>query len=104
HLEGLTHEEAARRLGWPSGTVGVRLMRARELLRSRLERRGVAPAVALGAVLSADAAAAAVVPAGLVEATTRAVMQTVLGPAGTPAAALTKGVLRGLGLARLRTG
>ena len=28
-LEGLTHEVAARRLGCPTGTVGVRLMWAR---------------------------------------------------------------------------
>ena len=45
-LEGLTQEEAARQLGWPIGTVGVRLMRARERLRSRLTRRGLAPATA----------------------------------------------------------
>jgi hypothetical protein len=43
-LEGLTHEEAARRLGCPTGTVGVRLMRARERLRARLIRRGMTPA------------------------------------------------------------
>ena len=43
YLEGLTHAEAARQLGWPIGTVGVRLMRARERLRSRLTRRGMAP-------------------------------------------------------------
>ena len=42
YFEGLTHEEAARRLGWPIGTVGVRLMRARERLRGRLTRRGLA--------------------------------------------------------------
>ena len=43
-LEGRTHEEAARQLGWPIGTVGVRLMRARERLRDRLTRRGLSPA------------------------------------------------------------
>jgi len=43
YLEGLTNAEAASQLGWPIGTVGVRLMRARERLRSRLARRGVAP-------------------------------------------------------------
>ncbi len=42
-IEGLTHEEAARQLGWPMGTLGVRLMRARERLRARLTRRGLAP-------------------------------------------------------------
>jgi RNA polymerase sigma-70 factor (ECF subfamily) len=43
YLEGLTHEEVARQLGWPTGTVGVRLMRARERLRARLTRRGLSP-------------------------------------------------------------
>jgi len=41
HLQGLTHIEASRRLGWPIGTVKGRLVRARGLLRSRLARRGL---------------------------------------------------------------
>ena len=40
-LQGLTHEKAARHLGWPVGTVKSRLARARELLRGRLSRRGL---------------------------------------------------------------
>ena len=41
HLEGKTHEQAARLLNWPVGTVAGRLSRGRRLLRARLERRGV---------------------------------------------------------------
>jgi RNA polymerase sigma factor (sigma-70 family) len=50
-LEGLTLDEAARRLGWPRGTVAGRLSRGRDILRRRLSRRrGLAlPMVMLGA-------------------------------------------------------
>jgi RNA polymerase sigma factor (sigma-70 family) len=41
HFEGLTHGEAARRLGCAPGTVGSLVSRARELLRDRLARRGL---------------------------------------------------------------
>ncbi|MHB1560674.1 MAG: RNA polymerase sigma factor [Isosphaeraceae bacterium] len=44
YLEGRTHEEAARELQWPVGTVKGRLARGREILRERLSRRGFAPA------------------------------------------------------------
>ena len=36
HFQGLTHDEAARRLGWPVGTVRSRLSAGRLRLRSRL--------------------------------------------------------------------
>lgn len=42
HLEGLSTEAAAIRIGCPRGTVLSRLSRARERLRERLTRRGVA--------------------------------------------------------------
>jgi RNA polymerase sigma factor (sigma-70 family) len=41
YLEGLTNEDAARRLGWAPGSMSYRLARGRELLRRRLARRGV---------------------------------------------------------------
>ncbi len=41
-LEGQTREEAARRLGWPTGSMSRRLDRARSMLRDRLTVRGVA--------------------------------------------------------------
>ena len=41
YLEGKTNEEVAELLQWPVGTVKGRLSRARDLLRSRLLRRGL---------------------------------------------------------------
>jgi RNA polymerase sigma factor (sigma-70 family) len=42
-MEDLTHEQAARQLGLPVGTVKSRLARGRARLRDRLTRRGLAP-------------------------------------------------------------
>lgn len=67
HLDGLTHEQASEALGVPVGTIRSRLSRARDLLRPRLVRRGLAPAVALARLESP--AAPAVVPRALAEAT-----------------------------------
>jgi RNA polymerase sigma factor (sigma-70 family) len=62
-LEGLGRAEAAERLGVPEGTLSSRLARAKEALRSRLVRRGLAPTlVGVGLILS-QAKAAAVPPA-----------------------------------------
>ncbi len=59
-LEGLTHEQAARRLGCPVKTVQGRLYRARELLRHRLTRRGVTTTAGmLGVTLAQRTASAA---------------------------------------------
>jgi RNA polymerase sigma factor (sigma-70 family) len=59
-IEGLTHEEAARGLGWPVGTVQSRLARGRERLRRRLALRGLAPSAgALALALSASNVSAA---------------------------------------------
>jgi RNA polymerase sigma factor (sigma-70 family) len=77
YLEGHTHEEAARTLQWPLGTVKGRLARARALLETRLTRRGVACATGLTA-LAAGSSAAAALPGALVTATCQAAAQ--LGP------------------------
>lgn len=47
HLEGLTYEDAARRLRCPLGTFKSRLGKGRQLLKSRLARRGVGVAAVL---------------------------------------------------------
>jgi RNA polymerase sigma factor (sigma-70 family) len=63
-LEGLTQEQAARRLRCPVGTVQSRLHRAKERLRSRLTRRGLAPAIG-GLEMLAVTTSRAEVPPGL---------------------------------------
>src|SRR5262249_8839597 len=67
HPDGHTNAEAARRLGWPVGTVKVRLLRGREMLRKRLVRRGCV--LSLAVALSPGPAEA--VPPHLAEATLR---------------------------------
>jgi RNA polymerase sigma factor (sigma-70 family) len=89
-LEGLTHEQAARHLSWPIGTVKSRLTAGRERLRTRLVRRGIAPAVALLKVTMATPArsASAAVPAGLVETTVRSARLIAAGAGTTTAGAV----------------
>ncbi len=106
YLQGLSYEQAARQLGWPLGTVGSRIARARELLRSRLVRRGVTATTAALPVLLAREATAA--PAGWVEAATRAAMRLGEGAGGAKAAgtvsaavALSDHVLRRMLMIRL---
>jgi RNA polymerase sigma-70 factor (ECF subfamily) len=99
HLQGHTHEEAARRLGCPRETLTTRLTRARERLRQQLVRRGVAlSAGTVAGLLSADHLAAAVPPA-LRDATVFAVETGVI---PVPVAVLTKGVMRAMRLSRLK--
>jgi RNA polymerase sigma factor (sigma-70 family) len=74
YLEGKTHQEAARELGWPSGSLSRRMNRARELLRRRLTRRGITlSSVLLFALISRKAAAASVSPAVMATAAKAAV-------------------------------
>ena len=98
YLEGLSHEEAALRLGRPVGTVRSRLARGRDRLRDRLAGRGVvASAGALTAALSRDASAS--VPLTLAYSTVQAAAQFAATRATTGAAisaeavALCQGVL-----------
>jgi RNA polymerase sigma-70 factor (ECF subfamily) len=91
-LEGLTREEAARRLGWPVGTVASRLVRGRRLLARGLARAGLTASAALAGICVGSDEAAGVSPE-LVE-------QLAAAAAGAPSAvtpaalALTHGVAR----------
>src|SRR6478735_2894333 len=71
YFEGKTNAQAAAQLGWPEGSISRRLSRARELLKSRLSKRGLAISAALITAVFARPAVAAV-PSGLLAATTRA--------------------------------
>ncbi|HEX4608642.1 MAG TPA: sigma-70 family RNA polymerase sigma factor [Urbifossiella sp.] len=90
-VDGRTQEQASAVLGWSSRTVRRRVDEAKGLLRARLERRGITPAVAAAAVAAGEAAA---VPVGLARrATDAATLFLAGGGAGTPAAALAHGVI-----------
>ena len=74
YLEGLTHEEAAQRLRWPVGTVRSRMAWARDRLRGRLAKRGLAlPSALLLSALASETTATPVPPA-LLDSTIRAAM------------------------------
>ncbi len=80
YWEGLTQEQAAAQLGCPLGTVRSRLARAKDLLRRRLTRRGLAPmAVGIGSIRRLPPAAAE-----LVQSTVRAAVRLAAGPATNP--------------------
>ena len=110
YLEGLTHEEVADQLQWPVGTVKGRLSRARDLLRSRLTRKGLA--LPVGVLLisgqAGTAFASAAVPAPLVASTIKAAIAVAAGRPGAAvlisaqAVALSEGVLFAMSMTKLK--
>jgi|GEM_PF-3116184 len=85
-LQGRSHAEAAQVLGCPIGTVKSRQARAREQLRRRLARRGLALTSVMVASLLADEGKAAVAaPPAVTRSTVRAALRFSL--AGAPAVA-----------------
>ena len=106
-LEGLTHEEAAGRLGWPVGTVKSRQARGRNRLRERLIRRGFAPLSAGVAAVLAAGKGRAEVPESLGAATVKMAVLVAQGSAvpglGSAAtASLARHVLKAMFVSRMR--
>ncbi|WP_165232844.1 sigma-70 family RNA polymerase sigma factor [Aquisphaera insulae] len=104
-LEGRSHEEAARRLRCTVGSVRGRIDKARRTLKSRLMRRGVAPAAAL-ALISATGESTAAVPALLMAETASMLAKAATAEAISDAIApgvlnASRGVIRGMLAARL---
>ncbi len=108
-LEGMTHAQASKSLGWPVGTVAGRLSRGRELLRTRLLRRGVMAPGAVLPVLLIPQAAPACVPPQLVAASVRSAMALFMAGQSAPVeisatvASLVRGVLQKMLLHRVLT-
>ena len=65
HLEGKTYDEAARELGCTKKTLSRRLAKARALLRTKLERRGITLTLAALTTTLTEAAQATPLPAFL---------------------------------------
>jgi WD40 repeat protein len=107
-LEGLTQDEAARRLGLSLSTVKRRLERGRERLRIRLTKRGLALSAALSACTLSPTVASAV-PPSLLKSTILAAASIAAGKsaaAGIVSAhvsALTQGVIKAMFVSKLKT-
>jgi RNA polymerase sigma factor (sigma-70 family) len=93
-LQGLTHEEAARRLGRPVSTISARVSRARNRLKRRLSRHGTTLSVLV------PAATRVAVPAGLARSTVEIATAGIVPPS---IAAVSQGVLTSMLLTKLKT-
>jgi HlyD family secretion protein len=106
-LEGRTHQEAARFLGWPIGTVKSRQSQGRGLIRDGLVRRGLGLAVAGTVVESLRQTAVAAMPKAISRSAVNAAMQqsarmcTGFG-VSAPVLSLTQGVIRAMLWIRIR--
>ncbi|HEV3258893.1 MAG TPA: sigma-70 family RNA polymerase sigma factor [Gemmataceae bacterium] len=108
YLEGKSHEQAARELGWPKTSFSSRLARAREFLRERFVRRGLALPAALLSTALAERAAPAAVSARLVLSTVRGGSLALAGKVAaggavsTQAAALAEEAMKAMSFSKLK--
>jgi RNA polymerase sigma factor (sigma-70 family) len=107
HLEGNTVEQAAARLKCPTGTVAAWLSRGREILRERLDRKGVVLSVAMLTALFDEEFALRELPENFVKQTTHAAVLAAAGHAAgellsPQAAQMTEGALRSMFLEKLK--
>jgi RNA polymerase sigma factor (sigma-70 family) len=106
YLQGLSNREIAAELGCPIGTVFTRLARGRDMIRKRLQRRGITiTAAALTAAL-AESAPAATLSTELVRSTVQAALAFAAGSGAAAVspqvAALTEGVLKMMWLGKVK--
>jgi RNA polymerase sigma factor (sigma-70 family) len=103
-FDGLSHADAARRLGWPVGTVAGRIARAKEWLHDRLNRRGVTiPAAGLAALAGAEPAVAASFPGAMARAAAAfAAGQAVVPEVSITVLELAKGAIRTMTVTKLQ--
>lgn len=98
-LQSRSRKEVAEQIGLPEGTLSSRLARARDILRQRLRRRGLALSAGALATGLTESAAAASLPAPLVASTVQAVLTGSLAEAvaaglvAAPVVSLVEGVL-----------
>lgn len=102
-LNGKSRSQAARDLGWPEGTVAARVAKGRELLATRLRRRGVTLSSAALAAVLASAARADLPPTLAANAVTAALeFASGVASASVPPVSqvLAEGVMRAMSLSR----
>jgi len=106
YLEGKTHEQAARQLGWSKGTVRGRLNRGREMLRGSLTRRGLAVSAGLLTTALTAASAPLALSGPLAQGTVRAAMAMACrecSAVSAEVASLVSTAAKALSLAKIKT-